>query len=95
MMDNFKCYQNNEPIECEDLCDCNQKIYFYQFGFFVIILFFISLIRPFVNFIITNYCCNDNVEKITNTQETQCDIDIGIQRIIINPDHSLNLTDIN
>ena len=99
-MDNFKCFQNSEPIPCEDLCDNNLKIYFYQFGLFIIILFFIVLIRPFVNFVITNYWCirqqnNSTVENITNTQETQCDIDIGVQRIIINPDQSLNLSEID
>lgn len=100
MMDNFKCFQNNEPIPCEDLCDGDLKIYFYQFGLFIIILFFIVLIRPFVNFVIANHCCirqqnNTTIESITNTQETQCDIDVGIQRIVINPDQSLNLSEIN
>ena len=28
MMDNFKCFQNNEPIPCEELCDNDLKIYF-------------------------------------------------------------------
>lgn len=102
MMDNFKCFQNNEPIPCEELCDNDLKIYFYQFGLFIIILFFILLIRPVVNYFIKHLCCisirqqnSSTVESITNTQQTQCDIDIGIQRIVINPDQSLNLSEIN
>lgn len=100
MMDNFKCFQNNEPIPCEELCDNDLKIYFYQFGLFIIILFFILLIRPVVNYFIKHLCCirqqnSSTVESITNTQQTQCDIDVGIQRIVINPDQSLNLSEIN
>ena len=100
MMDNFKCFRNDEPIPCEELCDNNLKIYFYQFGLFIIILFFIVLIRPVVNYFIKHHCCirqqnNSTVESITNTQQTQCDIDVGIQRIVINPDQSLNLSEIN
>ena len=101
-MDDFKCFSHGELIPCEEVCDDDLKIYFYQFGLFIIILFFIILIRPIVNYSIKHHCCrreqnNNIVENINNTttQETQCDIDIGMQRIIINPDDTLNLSEIN
>ena len=101
-MDDFKCFLHGEPIPCEEVCDDDLKIYFYQFGLFIIILFFIMLIRPIVNYSIKHLCCrreqnNNIVENINNTttQETQCDIEIGMQRIIINPDDTLNLSEIN
>ena len=101
-MDDFKCLSHGEQIPCEEICADDLKLYFYQFGLFIIILFFIMLIRPIVNYTIKHHCCrieqnNNIVENINNTttQETQCDIEIGMQRIIINPDDTLNLSEIN
>lgn len=101
-MDDFKCFLHEERIPCEEVCNDDLKLYFYQFGLFIVILFFIILIRPIVNYVIKHHCCrreqnNDIVENINNTttQETQCDIEIGLQRIVINPDRTLNLSEIN
>lgn len=97
-MDNFKCFQNDEPLPCEDICDDNIKIYYYQFGLIIIVIFFFVLIRPFVDYVLRK-CFkrnnNNTIEIISNNQETQCDIDFGMQRIVINPDRSFNLSEIN
>ena len=100
-MDTLQCFRNGDPIQCEEICNDSALLLFfvYLFGIITIGLIFIILIRPVVNAFYKITCCvrkNDIIENIvsseTETQETQCDLDIGMQRVVIHPDHTLQLS---
>lgn len=99
-MDNFKCFEHNEVINCKELCS-DIKIYYhilYQFG---LVLIFLSVLIIFLRYCINKYlyCTINNntyprvINNESNEQEVQCNIDIGVQCVVINPDQSLNISE--
>lgn len=94
-MDTVQCFRNSESIPCEDVCnDSALRLYFYLFGIPTTGFIFLILMRP-----IEEKCVqlrNNVIENSseTETQETQCDLEIGMQRVVINPDETLQLTEI-
>lgn len=101
----YECYYEARPINCEEICqqiyDGDAREYMYQFGLLIIMLFFFILARPVVLFCTNRYCCTRDAENrntVTNdtaSQEVQCDIDIGMHRLVIHPDNTMNLSELN
>ena len=55
--------------------------------------------RPIVDYFVKK-CVHQRRNVIENsseteTQGTQCDLEIGMQRVVINPDDTLQLTDVD
>jgi hypothetical protein len=106
-MQNFRCFIVNEeqedslqPYPCDELIKADFSIYFMQFGLLIVMLSFMVMIRPFTIYIVQRLCCNTTTDEedisstvVTENKEIQCDIDMNFQRIIINPDTSLHLTE--
>lgn len=103
----LKCYQNDEPIPCEEICGDELRFYFYAFGLLTMALIFMILMRPVMSLIIAKtksflrrvrnrHSTVENTETLggTSTQGIQCDIEIGVQRVVINPDDTLHLSEI-
>ena len=100
-MDTLQCFRNGERIQCEEICDDSVfRFLFYFFGILTTGFIFIMLMRPIVTYFYKFSCCvrrNDIVENMVSseTQGTQCDLDIGMQRVVIHPDDTLQLSEID
>lgn len=94
----FKCFVRSdsdllEPYPCDELMDDNISRYYLQFCMFMIVIVFLCLIRPIIVRCVNKCCCNE-VQVTTSrksNKEIQCNIDVGVHRVSINPDNSLNL----
>ena len=96
-MDTLQCFRNSERIPCEEICnDSALPFFFYLFGILTLVFIFLVFMRPVVN-LTYSYCVNRNnvVETSSETQGTQCDLDIGMQRVVIHPDDTLQLSEID
>lgn len=102
-MDTFQCFQNGERIPCEEICnDSALRFFFYLFGILTLVFIFLVLMRPIVDYFVkkcvhqrrNNVVENSSVTGTQETQGTQCDLEIGMQRVVINPDDTLQLTDV-
>lgn len=98
-MDTLQCFRNGERIPCEEICDDGVfRFLFYFFAILTIGLIFIVLMRPVVDYFVQKSCCvnrNNVIETSSETQGTQCDLDIGMQRVVIHPDDTLQLSEID
>lgn len=100
-MDEFKCFVVSdsdllEPYPCDELMDDNISKYYLQFCMFMIVIVFLCLIRPIIIRCANKCrCLNNNEVQVTTSRksnkEIQCNIDVGVHRVSINPDNSLNL----
>lgn len=102
-MGTLHCFQNDEPIPCEEICGDELRLYFYAFGLLTMALIFIVLMSPVTSLVIAKtksflrrvrngHSTVENTE--TSTQGIQCDIEMGMQRVVINPDDTLHLSEI-
>lgn len=98
----YECYHEARSLACEEICQKmyggDARVYMYQLGLLIIMLLFFVLARPVVLFCTNKYCCTENIVADTNdtvNQEVQCDIDIGMHRLVIHPDNTMNLSELN
>lgn len=95
----MQCFRNGEHIPCDDVCNNTQlRFFFYLFGILTMGMIFLILMRPVVDYL-TKKCVQPRNNVIENSSETetqgiQCDLEIGMQCVVINPDETLQLTDI-
>ena len=98
-MDTLQCFRNGESIPCEEICnDSALRFFFYLVGILTLVFIFLVLMRPIVDYFVKK-CVHQRRNVIENsseteTQGTQCDLEIGMQRVVINPDDTLQLTDV-
>lgn len=104
-MKEFRCFivdsnDHLKPYSCNEIHKNDMSEYFMQFGLFIIFVLFFILIRPISIYCVKKFIClkrdntiADDIIPFTENKEVQCDIDMNIHRIIINPDTSLNLTE--